>query len=184
MPQRPGAFPTGEPARGDEGSSIPPAQLIRLHRHSLTNVVVIGGTSARRAEVARSFHRESPLRGAAFVAVDAASDGEALSGALAAWTGEHEDPGHPYAGAEHGTLFVDQVERLSPESQRLLLALAKRLLGEPAQGREVACPGRIVVGNAVALAPAVGAGRFLATLYDALDKVRVELEVPPGERST
>jgi len=162
---------------------MPPAQLIRLHRHSLTNVVVIGGTAARRTEVARSFHRESPLRGAEFLAVDASREDEALRRALGAWTGEQPDAGHAYAGAEHGTLFIDQVEQLSSESQRLLLGLARRLLGEPATGREVACPGRIVVGNTTALVTAVSEGRFLAALYDALDKVRVELEVPPSETS-
>jgi DNA-binding NtrC family response regulator len=142
--------------------------------------MVIGGTAARRNEVARSFHRESPLRGAAFVAVNAASEGDTLRHALTAWTGTPIDDEHPLAGAEHGTLFIDYVDRLSPENQTLLLALGRRLLGEPTPGREVACPGRMVVGNPRPLTRAVADGTFLGTLYDALDNVRVELEVPPS----
>jgi DNA-binding NtrC family response regulator len=179
MPTGPGPFQTGDPARGD-ASAAPPAPLIRLHRHSLTNVMVIGGTAARRNEVARSFHRESPLRGAAFVAVDAASEGEKLHQALDAWAGASAATEHPLVGAEHGTLFIDHVDRLSTDDQALLLTLGRRLLGEPGAKSEVACPGRVVVGNPRPLARAVEEGRFLETLYDALDKVRVELEVPPS----
>src|SRR5262245_26784104 len=142
MSPRPGSSPTDEPARGD-ASAVPSAQLIRLHRHSLTNVVVVGGTATRRNEVARSFHRESPLRNAAFVVVDAATDDDRLRRSLAAWTGVPGDGEHPYAAAAHGTLFIDHADRMSAETQRLLLALGRRLLGEPAQGREVPCPGRI-----------------------------------------
>ncbi|MBI3538973.1 MAG: sigma 54-interacting transcriptional regulator [Candidatus Eisenbacteria bacterium] len=141
--------------------------------------MVVGGTATRRNEVARSFHRESPLRNGAFFVVDAATDDDRLRQALAAWTGAPGSGEHPFAGAAHGTLFIDNGDRLSAESQRLLLALGRRLLGEPAQAREVPCPGRIIIGSARPLSRAVAEGTFLETLYDALDKVRVELEVPP-----
>src|SRR5262245_44156574 len=181
MSPGPGSIPTGDPAR--DTTAAPPAQLVRLHRHSLTNVVVVGGSAARRNEVARSFHRESPLRSAAFVAVDAASASEQLREALTAWAGSAAYAEHSLAGAEHGTLFIDHVDRLSTENQDLLLALGRRLLGEPARGREVACPGRVVVGNARPLSRAVAEGKFLPALYNALDKVRVELEVAANGES-
>jgi DNA-binding NtrC family response regulator len=144
-------------------------------------VVVVGGTPDRRIQVARAFHRESPLRGAEFVVIDARVDDERLMSALLAWTGDVRAPEpNPLASAGHGTLFIDHVERLSPESQRLLLGLAERILGAPSQGADVPGPGRVVAGNPRPLAAAVAEGRFSDSLYDALDKVRVELEVPPG----
>jgi two-component system response regulator HydG len=183
MPQKPGSYPADERARGEEPS--PPTHLIRLHRHSLTNVLVIGGTVTRRDQVARSFHRESPLRGSPFVAVDCSIDEEGLRAALHEWTqpaaGEPEV--NPLSAAEHGTLFLDSIERLSLETQRMLLALARRLLGEPLAKTNVPIPGRLVVGNAQPLTQAVSEGRFLAPLYDALDKVRVELEQPTSEET-
>jgi DNA-binding NtrC family response regulator len=178
MAPRPGPSPEHERPR--EGSD-PPAQLVRLHRHSLTNVVVIGGTAERRVQVARAFHRESPLRGAEFVAVDGRTDDERLMSALFAWSADvRASEPNPLGAVEHGTLFIDHVERLSPETQRLLLGLAERILRGLSAAGDVPGPGRIVAGNPQPLATAVAGGRFSDALYDALDKVRVELEVPPG----
>ena len=180
MAQKPGSYPPGKAGGG--GGSLPPARLIGLHRHSLTNVLIVGGTAAQRTEVARAFHRESPLFGGSFVAVDCREDEERLRVALECWTepSETSDP-NPFAAAEHGTLYLDPVEHLSPDTQRLLLGLARRLHGETLGRREKPCAGRLVVGNPRGLAEAVSEGRFLPALQDALDKVRVELEVAaPG----
>lgn len=167
------------------GSDPPSARLIRLHRHSLTNVLVVGGTAERRDQVARAFHQESPLRAGAFVRADCAQEEGPLRVALEEWTaaataapGTDMDRFRP---AEHGTLYLDPVESLSADAQRLLLALARRLHGEPVGSADRPCAGRLVTGNPRGLADAVSEGRFMAALYDALDKVRVELETEaPG----
>jgi DNA-binding NtrC family response regulator len=166
------------------GEPLPPARLIRLHRHSLTNVLVTGGTAALRDQVARAFHRESPLRNGAFVPLDCSQDEDRLRASLLAWTAaEHESDPNPLQAAEEGTLYLDLVERLSLDSQRLLLALARRLHGEPVGGTEGPCAGRLVVGNPRALAEAVAEGGLLPALLDAVDKVRVELD-PSGPEAS
>src|SRR2546427_190653 len=91
------------------------------------------------------------------------------------------DPGaaaepNPCRAAERGTLYLDQVDRLSLDTQRLLVALARRLGGGPITGGDAPCAGRLVTGNPSGLAEAVAAGRFLSELLDALDRVRVQLE--------
>ena len=74
------------------------------------------------------------------------------------------------------TLFLDQVECLSLDSQRLLLVLAQRLGGAAITGGDAPCAGRLITGNPNGLAEAVASGRFLSELLDALDRVRVQLE--------
>ena len=170
---------------GGGEAPLPPARLIRLHRHSLTNVLVVGGNASLRDQVARAFHRESPLRNGAFVPVDCARDEERLRASLMIWTAEDNASGpHSLQAAEQGTLYLDAVERLSLDSQRLLLALARRLHGEPLGGPEGPCAGRLVVGNPRGLDEVVSEGAFLPALHDAVDKVRVELEPAAPEAST
>ena len=175
MAQKPGSYPPGKAGGG--GASLPPARLIGLHRHSLTNVLIVGGTAAQRAEVARAFHRESPLASGAFVTVDCRNDQERLRLALDGWAvGSDASDRNPFEAAEHGTLYLDPIEQLSPDTQRLLLGLARRLHGESVGRRDGPCAGRLVAGNPRGLAEVVSEGRFLPALQDALDKVRVELE--------
>lgn len=139
--------------------------------------MVVGGTADRRDQVARAFHRESPLHDGPFVNVDCGQEEERLRSALQGWLepGAAAEP-NPYRAAERGTLYLDQVERLSADSQRLLLVLARRLGGGPITGGDAPCAGRLVTGNPNGLAEAVAAGRFMPELLDALDRVRVQLE--------
>ena len=162
-----------------EGSHPPPASLDR-ERKGLTNVLVVGGTAARREQVARAFHRESPLRDGPFVCVDCSREEDRLRAALQGWMRPGEAL-NPYRAAERGTLYLDSVAHLSADTQSLLLALARRLLGQPVDAPEPGCAARLVVGNPTELGEAVSGGRFMAALCDALDKVRVQLETAaPG----
>src|SRR5262245_61284692 len=170
---RPASF---APGKTGESSALPSSRLIGLHRHSLTNVLVVGGNAVLRDQVARAFHRESPLGGGAFVTVDCSRDGERLRLALQGWTSPADAPGvNPLAVAERGTLYLDQVEQLDLDVQRLLLALTRAMQADAGLGSQGPRAGRLVVGNIRPLAEAVAEGRFIAGLYDALDKVRVEL---------
>lgn len=130
----------------------------------------------RREQVARTFHREGPLRAGSFVGVDCGTDRDRLGIALRAWTVEgNSPPTNPLQEAEEGTLYLERVEDVPPDTQPFLLALALRLQGEPVGGGEWPCAGRLVVGNPRPLSVAVSEGRFDPALHDALDKVRVDL---------
>jgi DNA-binding NtrC family response regulator len=176
---RPGSFSSGK--SGEGGGALPPARLIGLHRHSLTNVLIVGGSEALREQVARAFHRESPLGGGALAIVNCATEEDRLRAALQGWTENGGETGsNPLRAAEQGTLYVDMVEHLGLDTQRLLLALARQIQGEPAVGAQGARAGRLVVGNPRGLAELAADGRFMPALYDALDKVRVELGPSEG----
>ncbi|HYM80187.1 MAG TPA: sigma 54-interacting transcriptional regulator [Candidatus Limnocylindria bacterium] len=157
----------------------PPEQLVLRHRHSLTNVLLLGGSASERLRLARAFHRESPLRLGSFVPVDCARQEAALRAALSGWVSA-AGPGptaHGLQSAEHGTLFLDDVDRLGVDSQRLLMTLATSSLGDRWFAESTPRVGRLVCGNAADLATVAAEGRFLPALFDALDKIRVELDV-------
>ena len=52
------------PATAGDGLAklAPSADLMRLHRRSLTHLLLVGGTAANRVCLALAFHRASPLR--------------------------------------------------------------------------------------------------------------------------
>jgi sigma-54 dependent transcriptional regulator, acetoin dehydrogenase operon transcriptional activator AcoR len=139
-------------------------------------VLIIGGTVAQRDRVARTFHSESPLRAGPFVLVDCGTDRDRLRVALRAWSAPGSSgPTNPLREAEEGTLYLERVEDVPPDTQPLLLALALRLQGELVGGTGWPCAGRLVAGNPHPLTVAVSEGRFDPALHDALDKVRVDL---------
>lgn len=167
---------SGRERRGSAGPA--PEQLIRLHRHSLVNVMVMYGTPAEREQIARVFHRESPVRNGPFVRADCAREEELLQSALRAWiAGDSREPGaNALLGAGRGTLFLDSIESLPIETQRLLLEFSTHCMSEPDETGAPSWAGRLVVGSPTDPGIAVTQGHFLPELYDCVNKVRIELE--------
>ena len=168
-------------ARGAE--IPPPAELIRLHRHSLINLLVLGGTVDERARIALAFHRESPFKHGPFITLNGELDGPLLHAALqgALSNSERALGDEPLRASEGGTLFIDVVNGLSLSTQRLLLGFSSRLPARESGGSPPAWVGRLAVGSAVDLADEVAAGRFLSALLDSIDKIRIDLPPASGE---
>jgi DNA-binding NtrC family response regulator len=168
---------TASPSVSQEARGVstawPPARHLQLHRHGLTSVLILGGSPEDRTRLARSLHRESPNHAGAFVRVEAGRDEPMLSMALqeflSAAGATDENPIRLAAG---GTLFIDSIASLSPPTQRLMLEMVSRTEGTAAG----LCRWRLVTGNHADLASEVEAGRFLAPLFDCLDKLRIQLE--------
>lgn len=154
-----------------------PSALVELHRHSLMNVLVLGGTSDGRSRVARAFHERSPLRAAPFVSVDASRDEASLRNALLDWLRfGMRDGVNRLRASERGTLFLDRVDALSDGTQRLLLALGLA----STHGSAGSWRGRLIAGSETDLSLESRTGRFQPALFDVLDKVRVELSPDLG----
>jgi DNA-binding NtrC family response regulator len=163
-------------ARG-ANTAWPSAHFFELHRNALTSVFILGGSPEDRAQLARAFHRESPHHAGAFVRFDCDRDEPRLVQALqeilsAAGASEN----NPIRRATGGTLFLDPIASLSLAAQRLLLELISRTEGTSAG----LCRWRLVTGSREELAPDVAAGSFLASLYDGLDKLRIQLGPGPA----
>lgn len=158
-------------------AGLPPLRLLRLHRHSLVNVLVMGGEAGERERIARAFHRESPLRTGPFVRLDCALEEDRLCAALQRWmTGASDSSDSSLMVAERGTLYLDHVDSLSPETQRLLLAFVTRFANAATWNDAAAWGGRLVCGSEHHLGDLADQGTFLDPLYDCLDKARIELE--------
>ena len=159
------------------GAVAPPSRFRKLRGLGLANLLVTGGSRAQREHVAREFHSASRLRRGPFVASNAAEAGwaEALLRSISGEpAGETADPLHQ---AEGGTLFIDEVEGLSPDLQRLLLEFLWRGRSESADDGRWA--GRIAAGCSTDPTSLIASGRFLAPLHDTLDKLRVDLTPQP-----
>ena len=150
-----------------------PSALIHKHRAGLHHVLVSGGSAERRAAIAKAFHDQSALAAGAFVHLAAASDGERLENALLDWLAPPPPvrAGDPLRLSSRGTLYIDGVEHLTTGGQRRLLAF----VGSAERGATGSWAGRLIAGSATALEEEVAGGRFLSSLFDTLDKVRVHL---------
>lgn len=141
----------------------------------LVPVVVLHGTAAERDQIARVFHRDSPVRNGRIVRLDVTKEEERLRASLQAWLSgarraSETDPLHV---AERGTLFLDCFGAMAPDTQRLLMQF---LGSEGSPGASQAWGGRIVAGDPGDVLAAVEQSRFDPALYRALERVRVELE--------
>jgi len=165
--------------RGVQGE--PSASLLRLSRSALTNILVVGGAPSERARIAGALHRDSRLSAQPFCVTGSGSYEGVLRHSLLCWLGH--DPGVPPLACERGTLFVDDVCALPADIQRLLLALASRLDGVPAEARRGPGPARLAAGSREEPADAVEVGRLLAPLHDSLDKLTIHLGASTTARS-
>ena len=155
----------------------PPAELLRLHRHSLTTLLVIGGQASDRQAVAFSFHRSGGLKQGPFVSLDCRSEASRLRTALQSLLANAApDPGpDPVRAAWCGTLFLDGVEALPDDTQRLLLCFAQHTLGGSVASED-GWPVRLAAGSA---GPHASDG-LLGELLDEIDKIHVDLSEHAG----
>jgi len=146
--------------------------LVRVHGRTLSSVLVLRGTAAGRDQVARVFHAASGHPAALFHRVDCASDETLLDSLFRALLSDAESS--LPSPEDERTLFLDVVEALTNSSQRLLLLVIERL-AEMAPCGERRPIGRLIAGCHEDLQEEVDAGRFLPELYDAINKIRVDL---------
>lgn len=159
------------------GATAPPSRFRKLRGLGLANLLVTGGSRAERERVAREFHSASRLRRGPFVAASAAAASWAETLLRTISGGPARESADLLHQAEGGTLFIDDVDGLSPDLQRLMLEFLWRGRSESADDGRWA--GRIVAGCGKDLNSLIATGRFLAPLHDTLDKLRVDLAPQP-----
>ncbi len=153
-----------------------PAPLLRRQRLSRANVLVLGGSPARRLDLARRVHDQGPFAHERFCAFDCTRDEAQLARTLEGWLIED---GRPLAatgdrrGTTCGVVYLESVSQLSETTQRLLLIVAHRLQGHPSEPGHYG-PVRLMAGERSDPVLAEGATPLVRSLVDHLDKIRID----------
>lgn len=159
-------------------------ELCRRVAPTKATVLVLGEAGTGKQHLAQVLHELSPRRERPFLRVNCAALGETLvdSELFGHEQGAFDEADHRHVGAferaRGGTLYLDEVGRLSPSVQVKLLRVLQEGTLERIGGREsIPVDVRVVAGSQRDLADEVHAGRFRDDLYYRLNVVAVAL--PP-----
>ncbi|QDE70577.1 sigma-54-dependent transcriptional regulator [Myxococcus xanthus] len=174
LPQRPVARPEVDeflPVVGRSMAELLP--ILRVFALQDETILISGATGAGKSRLARWCHERSNRRGKPFETLDLVTVPEDLQMAelfgwkKGAFTGAVRDAPGSVARAEGGTLFIDEIDKLSLKAQAGLLHLLEsrsyRPLGEGTGERQADV--RFIIGTNADLHAEVRAGRFREDLY-------------------
>ncbi|HKI49263.1 MAG TPA: sigma 54-interacting transcriptional regulator, partial [Desulfobacteria bacterium] len=178
------SFPHGQQIIGD--SAMVRGILQQLDRVGPTDsaVLITGETGVGKELVARAIHRLSRRNGSPFIPVNTASleqgviASELFGHEKGAFTGAFKRRRGRFELADHGTLFLDDVDTLSLEIQtRILRVLQEKAFERVGGDRTIHSDFRLIAATNQDLSSLVKAGRFRSDLYYRL-KV-FPIHVPP-----
>ncbi|MGD2118321.1 MAG: sigma 54-interacting transcriptional regulator [Chromatiales bacterium] len=147
-------------------------------------VLISGETGVGKEVIARAIHAMSPRRDAPFIAVNCGSiplelvETELFGHEAGAYTDAKNAREGRFERADSGTLFLDEVDSLSPKAQVSLLRVLQEYRFERVGGKKlITCDARVIAATNQDLAKAVEAGRFRRDLFYRLNVV--PLYIPP-----
>lgn len=159
------------PVIGNELASV--VELLRVFAALEETILFMGPTGVGKSRLARYCHAHSPRSDKPFVTVDLLACPDDLQLAqLVGWrkgafTGAEKDTPGAVQRADGGTLFIDEVDKLSLKEQAGLLRLLEdrvyRPVGDTGDDRKADV--RFIVGTNADLRAAMSAGRFREDLY-------------------
>ena len=148
-------------------------------------ILITGPTGSGKSRLARWCHERSPRKGKPFEVLDLCAVPESLQMAeifgwkKGAFTGATQDKQGYVARAKGGTVFIDEIDNLSPRAQAGMLRVLEenryRVLGD--NGAELEADVRFIVGTNASLRGAVRDKRFREDLYYRVNVLPVKL--PP-----
>jgi two-component system response regulator AtoC len=147
-----------------------------------TTALLVGERGTGKEVLARTLHGQSPRRREPFVAVECgapdagALERELFGHAKKAFAGAERARRGLFAEADRGTLFLDEVDALSPILQtRLLQALREEEIRPIGSSKPIKVDVRVIASTASDIEADVEAGRFDADLFQALNVIRLEM---------
>jgi DNA-binding NtrC family response regulator len=167
---------------GRHPSILQAAQQAVLFAASNAPVLITGETGTGKELFAHAIHSLSKRKGGPFIPVDCGSlpeqlaENELFGHCLGAFTDAHKDQRGLAAMAEDGTLFLDEVDALSPANQAKLLRFLQegtyRALGAERFSRSNA---RVIAASNRCIEDRVQQGQFRSDLYFRLNVLRLHL---------
>ncbi|MDC0748637.1 sigma-54-dependent transcriptional regulator [Polyangium mundeleinium] len=158
-------------------------EVLRVFAQQEETVLVSGPTGTGKSRLARWCHEQSQRKGKPFETLDLLSVPEELQMAelfgwkRGAFTGATKDSAGAIARASQGTLFIDEIDKLSLKAQAGMLRVLEerryRPLGD--EGAEQRADVRFVVGTNADLRAQVRAGKFREDLYYRINVLPVRL---------
>jgi len=147
-------------------------------------VLIEGETGVGKELVARAIHYNSPRKDKPFITVNCAAltetllESELFGHEKGAFTGATSQKRGKFEAVQDGTLFLDEVGDISPNTQtKLLRILDSREFERVGGNQTLKMPARIIAATNRKMVEAVEAGRFRDDLYYRL-KV-VSIHIPP-----
>ena len=135
-------------------------------------VLLTGETGTGKGMVARALHKAAPRREAPFIEINCAAlpdnllEAELMGYERGAFTGATQAKPGLFEAAERGTIFLDEIGRMSMELQaKLLKVLDERTLRRLGSTRDRAMRASVITATHLDVAAAVTEGTFLEDLY-------------------
>lgn len=162
------------------------ALLIKAERLAQTDlsVLIVGETGTGKSRLARMLHDLSPRRTHAFVAVNCASlpepllESELFGHVKGSFTGATETRAGLFEEADGGTIFLDEIDTLSPLMQaKLLGVLQDREIRRVGANKPKAVDIRVISASNQDMQSLLNADKFRQDLYYRINGVR--LHIPP-----
>ncbi len=159
-------------------------QMLQKVAETDLTVLVLGESGTGKELVAQALHNRSPRKDRPFVAVNCAAisrelvESELFGHEKGAFTGADARRVGRFEAAECGTIFLDEIGDMAPETQaKVLRVLQERSFERVGGTQPIAVDVRVVAATHRNLAEDVAKNRFREDLYYRL-KV-VEIELPP-----
>lgn len=181
--------PTAESREADDIVADTPqmrATLIKAERLAATDISVLitGETGTGKTRVARLIHEKSARSGHAFVSINCASlpeqllESELFGHVRGSFTGATDSRAGLFEEADGGTIFLDEVDTLSPAMQaKLLSVLQERQIRRVGSNKSKQVDIRVISATNQVLDSLMERGHFRSDLYFRLNGIRLHL--PP-----
>lgn len=169
---------------GDSPAMRAVYRLTRLVARSRASVLLIGETGTGKEVIARNLHRLGPRADGPYVRVNCGALSESLLESelfghiKGAFTGAVDNKTGRFEAAHGGTIFLDEIQSMSPKLQvKLLRVLQEREFERVGESRTIRVDTRVVAATNRFLEEEIEANNFREDLYYRLNVVPVYL--PP-----
>ncbi len=170
--------------KGESAAMQNVLQLVRKVAQSPSAVLIRGESGTGKELLAEVLHENSPRRGGPLVKVHCAAlapsllESELFGHVRGAFTGATEDKIGRFQAADGGTIFLDEIGDISPDTQvKLLRVLQNRSFEPVGSNRTIEVDVRLVAATHQDLERLITEGKFREDLYYRLNVIALTL--PP-----